>query len=515
MKRAKRAAHAFVLVIALFAAFVVSGGAVVNAASDYDDVLKTTGVTRVSNHATFVGGQPPDNCSARDVSASWGNILTTQSYWDNAVYGNGTTFTEITSALNTALSNGTGWAVMERTAQNSGFGIGNYGWVTGDHLTQIVFTPSNTNSVDFVTISGRKYAYMHTTDSTPLYTVIIGVKEPTGTDTCQIGVAVVRKIAGNTTPYWMMAHEHLIGSNSPGDISSWKQLFVNSPINYPSGYAGELMSTTAPPVKYVAMGDSFSSGEGNAPFESGTDTSDVNECHRSPQAYPRLLLDELSLRQAFVACSGATTHNVLYGGSGEGAWNEPPQVDALSADTEVVTITVGGNNVGFKYFAEACVTSDCGIGTSIYNSTLSKIANVLPYELEDTYDTILQQAPNAQIYVLGYPHVTPAQPPNPFPCSYLEGTPNSDPYVNALAAHHVTNLLNGAVETGVDEARVRNNTGRITYISMDGGTSPFTGHDVCSSAPYFINLTLPQVYIFHPNQDGQIAYRQVVQGAMS
>lgn len=88
-----------------------------------------------------------------------------------------------------------------------------------------------------------------------------------------------------------------------------------------------------PVVKYVAMGDSFSSGEGNPPFEAGTDEGGVNECHRSDRAYPRLIagssngIPSLSLTD-FRACSGAVTSNI---------WdiaqvNEGIQVDSFPDD---------------------------------------------------------------------------------------------------------------------------------------------------------------------------------------
>lgn len=103
-------------------------------------------------------------------------------------------------------------------------------------------------------------------------------------------------------------------------------------------------------AKYVAMGDSYSAGEGVPAFEVGTDVAasegTENKCHRSRQAYSQILASNPALnlnRLNFVACSGATISDVLYSGQ----WNEPPQIEALSADTAVVTLTIGGNDVGF------------------------------------------------------------------------------------------------------------------------------------------------------------------------
>lgn len=95
---------------------------------------------------------------------------------------------------------------------------------------------------------------------------------------------------------------------------------------------------SAPGVRYVAMGSSFAAGPGVA------SSADVppNRCARSTDNYPHLLARRLRLQLTDVSCSGATTDHVL------GPWNElPPQLDALTSDTGLVTITIGGNNVGY------------------------------------------------------------------------------------------------------------------------------------------------------------------------
>jgi len=109
--------------------------------------------------------------------------------------------------------------------------------------------------------------------------------------------------------------------------SNIKYYFADFDTTYPTGYDGEIIPTQPPNATYVAMGDSFSSGEGNPPFEAGTAAS-LNDCHRSYTAYPRLLQSDVSLHlgaTAFTACSGATTTTVLNGGSGHATRDEGPQ----------------------------------------------------------------------------------------------------------------------------------------------------------------------------------------------
>src|SRR5882757_10007142 len=98
--------------------------------------------------------------------------------------------------------------------------------------------------------------------------------------------------------------------------------------------------------KYVALGDSYSSGTGTRTyFDSG--------CQRSVYAYPYLLSQQRPNTQlTFAACSGAKTGDVLNN-----------QVSSLTADTKIVTITIGGNDAGFSSVITECAKpgwlSDC------------------------------------------------------------------------------------------------------------------------------------------------------------
>ena len=88
-------------------------------------------------------------------------------------------------------------------------------------------------------------------------------------------------------------------------------------------------------VRYVALGDSYSSGVG-----AGNYYSSSGSCKRSASAYPVRWADSNSPASfTSVACSGATTSDVLSG-----------QVSALSARTTLVSITIGGNDAGFPAF---------------------------------------------------------------------------------------------------------------------------------------------------------------------
>ena len=91
-------------------------------------------------------------------------------------------------------------------------------------------------------------------------------------------------------------------------------------------------------ARYVALGSSFAAGSGFGPIKPDT----PQRCGRSTENYATLLASKMDLALTDATCGGATTAHVL------GPWNElPPQIDAVNADTALVTVTVGGNDIGY------------------------------------------------------------------------------------------------------------------------------------------------------------------------
>jgi len=66
-------------------------------------------------------------------------------------------------------------------------------------------------------------------------------------------------------------------------------------------------------------------------------------CMRSAQNYAHLLAKARGLNLTDMTCSGATTQHIFEGGQ----YFQPSQVDALRPNTELVTVTVGGNDVSY------------------------------------------------------------------------------------------------------------------------------------------------------------------------
>lgn len=91
--------------------------------------------------------------------------------------------------------------------------------------------------------------------------------------------------------------------------------------------------------RYVALGSSMAAGPGIRPHAKGAPFA----AGRSAQNYPHLVAEKLGLDLVDVTYSGATTANVL----AESQHRSPPQIDALNGTEDLVTVTIGGNDVGY------------------------------------------------------------------------------------------------------------------------------------------------------------------------
>src|SRR3954466_10700827 len=126
-------------------------------------------------------------------------------------------------------------------------------------------------------------------------------------------------------------------------------------------------SPTASTGGLLALGDSFSSGQGAGSYDRGT-TALGNKCYRSRLAWPQLLATRLTLApQRSLACNGATTADVLR------------QIKHISGDPKVITVTVGGNDVGFGTVLRQCLTEhDCRKHGGEIDKKVRALAKKLP-----------------------------------------------------------------------------------------------------------------------------------------
>ena len=265
--------------------------------------------------------------------------------------------------------------------------------------------------------------------------------------------------------------------------------------------------------RYVAMGDSFASGEGAPPYDY---TTTRDGCHRSSRAGAVLFAANpgsgpgpLSVRH--VACTGAKIPNIYNGQNGE-----PPQLQMLDPATGFVSISIGGNDLGFVPVITFCITQAQIARTCAgqlegrmqeylrgLDTPRSDLRGYTPLQL--VYKNIQVRAPRAKVLVVGYPYlfspnggVGPGTRPGLVTC---DGVGLSDQrWINSVVRQGNAIIKKNAESVGA------------TYVDLasPGVPGSFYSHALCDSSSDFLNNIVvrrggPATESFHPNFLGQQA----------
>ena len=190
--------------------------------------------------------------------------------------------------------------------------------------------------------------------------------------------------------------------------------------------AAPAATSPAKTVNYVALGDSYAAGQGLTTLTG----QPAAGCNQTAEDYPHQVAAKLGYSLTDVTCAGAVTENIdktsqsVTSATGP-AQSVPQQASALNDSTNVVTVTIGGNDAGFSPVVQSCVAlgaqgpvvgkngglkaNTChedyikkGVDTLVKN-----IKDKVARHLEATYKAIKRAAPNAKIYVVGYPSLFP------------------------------------------------------------------------------------------------------------
>jgi GDSL-like Lipase/Acylhydrolase family len=166
---------------------------------------------------------------------------------------------------------------------------------------------------------------------------------------------------------------------------------------------------------YVAMGDSYTAGPGILPYS----TTAPPGCGQSQANYPHLVASVLGLSLTDVSCGGAKTENFENEQVLAFPPNNPPQFNALSASTNVVSLGMGGNDFNaFGTLVEGCSQIDSAWlaahgneGAPCKAALEGFVQNALKEDVAPS-DAALAKiralSPNAKVFVVGYPEITPA-----------------------------------------------------------------------------------------------------------
>jgi lysophospholipase L1-like esterase len=218
-------------------------------------------------------------------------------------------------------------------------------------------------------------------------------------------------------------------------------------------------------LDYVALGDSYSSGTGAGEYFD-------QDCLRSDLAYPRLLANGLGADLDFAACSGATSADLL-----------AEQLGSLDEGTDLVTVTIGGNDIGWTEAVAACLTplTNC---TDEIEASEALIQGELPGLLDGVYGAVADRAPGAEVLVLGYPRLFNERRT----CGALQQPSLAEQARMNQAADLLADVLASAATSH-----------GFTYVDV---RESFAGHAVCDEVPYLHGLRYPTAESYHPNALG-------------
>ncbi len=217
---------------------------------------------------------------------------------------------------------------------------------------------------------------------------------------------------------------------------------------------------------YVALGDSYSSGVGTREFFEET-------CKRSLYAYPELVArDRAGTSLTFRACSGATTSSVT-----------SEQLGALNSSTNIVTITVGGNDAGFSRIITSCALPWPWSCEGELTEAERFVTGTLPGRLETLYGRIHADAPNATVIALDYPRLWMGVNCNL--ATFFSSTEMS-------RMNHIADLFKTVIQERANAHAFR----------FEDAIPPFTGHAICSESEWLNGLSNPVEESYHPNRTG-------------
>ncbi|HEU5474148.1 MAG TPA: SGNH/GDSL hydrolase family protein [Actinophytocola sp.] len=221
--------------------------------------------------------------------------------------------------------------------------------------------------------------------------------------------------------------------------------------------------------KYVALGDSYSSGTGAGSYGSS------GACKRSANSYPQRWANAMAPSAfTFAACSGARTGDILNA-----------QVNSVTADTALVTISIGGNDAGFADVMITCNTSSDSTCVSRNNTAQNYARNTLPGQLDTVYRAIDARAPSARVIVVGYPRM------------YRLG---------GGCVLGLSDTKRAAINASAD-VLAQVTAARAAAFGFDflDARNAFSGHEICATRPYWLHsINLGAVdESYHPTATGQ------------
>jgi lysophospholipase L1-like esterase len=253
--------------------------------------------------------------------------------------------------------------------------------------------------------------------------------------------------------------------------------------------------------RYVALGDSYASG----PLIPDQSTHPIG-CARSDHNYPSDLARQLGVPLVDVSCGGAETADMTQAQSVPLGSNQP-QFDALTTSTDLVTVTISGNDIGFTSILETCaaesVTNPLGHPCENHftaggtDQLAARIAAAAP-KVAQVLAGIRQRAPRATVVVVGYLRILP---PSVGCWPVVPVSVRDVPYLDGVE-HELNTMLGEQAAAAHD-------------LFVNPGNT--TGHDVCQpESRKWVEGIVPTSPAFpvHPNAAGMTEVAGLVAAAL-
>jgi GDSL-like Lipase/Acylhydrolase family len=253
--------------------------------------------------------------------------------------------------------------------------------------------------------------------------------------------------------------------------------------------AGLAAAAAARADNYVSLGDSYVAG----PFIPNLIGSPFG-CIRSDHNYPHLAAAGIGLPLRDPSCSGATTDDMTQPQDVDPDGPNPPQFNSLDATTKVVSLTIGGNDIGFSSIAESCITYNpfshpC---RDKYNSggvdQISQRIQATAPKVAAVLQGIHARSPSARVFVVNYPAIFPETGSGCWPQMPISFS--DSPYLRAKEQELNQMLATQSAANGA------------TLVSW---YSASIGHDACkSSSVRWVEPLVPgnSAAPIHPNRAG-------------
>ncbi len=244
-------------------------------------------------------------------------------------------------------------------------------------------------------------------------------------------------------------------------------------------------------LSYVAMGSSFAAGPGIQPAESGGPSG----CARSADNYANVVARAVGANLTDMSCSGATTANVLT----DSQDGQTPQVDAVTSGTQLVTVTIGGNDVDYLGSLDTWSCQDGGGGNcgTVDTTGIQNTETVLTQRLENVVTAIRSRAPQAKVLLVNYFTILP----DSGSCGGIPLTGDHLTFERSLAATLASDTSAAADATGA------------TLVDL---ASASDAHNACAAQPWVNTYDVASgLSPYHPNAAGMAAAGQLILQALA